>query len=255
MNTLVTILVILVCVILPMGLIAYCCISGEAAEEATRLEKDRIVKQTKDGYDALLTKAHYTIAAKRSLANASTPTDDHQEQMASPHSGSHVGQFQTIVKDADGNDARQGNSLFTVDFTLSFVPDEESGEGYFVTGKRIDRYGQTIITEGYMCHSGDAYWKEKYIASFARFMKSDNSARDDYHDGPVVTDLGVVVLGKFKGNNATQMGKTTFQGQWSCQHIDIPGGKVKMDSQALGSNVAVLAVVLGDVVPAEVVLS
>ena len=59
----VTILLVLVGVLLPMGLIAYCCISGENAEEAKRLEKDRIVKETKDGYDALLTEAHFTIAA------------------------------------------------------------------------------------------------------------------------------------------------------------------------------------------------
>jgi len=158
----------------------------------------------------LLTKAHSPVATKRSLVNASTPTDDHQ-QMMSPHSGSHVGQFQTIVKD-DGNDTTPCNSLFTVDFTLSFVPDEESGEGYFLTGKRIDRYGQTIITEGYMCHSGIAYWKEKYFARFVRFMKSDDST-DDHHDGQVVTDLGVVVMEKFKRSNETQMGKTTFRGQ------------------------------------------
>jgi hypothetical protein len=250
MNAIANILLILVGVLLPMGLIAYCCISGEAAQEATRLEKDRIVKETEDGYDALLKKAHSTIAAKRSLANASTSTDDHQQM--SPHSGSHVGQFQTIVKDAEGNNMKQGKQPFTADFTLSFVPDEESGEGYFLTGKRIDRYGQTIITEGYMCHSGDTYWKEKYIASFARFMKSDGST-DVYHDGPVVTDLGVVVLGKFKGNNETQMGKSTFRGQWSSQHIDIPGGKVKMASQAFGSNVAV-AVAVCDDVPAEIVV-
>jgi hypothetical protein len=251
----VTILLVLVGVLLPMGLIAYCCISGENAEEAKRLEKDRIVKETKDGYDALLTEAHFTIAAKRSLTIASTPTDDRQQM--SPHSGSHVGQFQTIVEDAKGYGVKQGKEPFTADFNLSFIPDEESGEGYFITGKRIDRYGQTIITEGYMCHSRDTYWKEKYIASFARFMKSDDSA-DGYHDGPVVTDLGVVVLGKFKDNNGAQMGKMTFRGQWSCQHIDIPGGKMKMDSQAFGSNIAVavaVAVAVGDNVPAEVVLS
>lgn len=268
------VVLIAVCVVgVTMGVAAYCFIWEEHGAEQGRLETHRLSKQTRDDYDALLLKAHNTIATQRGLheepsnealnANANaktnantnanvnakantnasvnanpnaieTATNDLQQMF---NSGRHAGKVHIIVKNKEGTELKIGRP-FTADFTLSFQPDAESGEDYFITGKRVDRYGQSTITEGYMCHNGHAYWKEKYVVSLARLVRDHTNPYRTYWDGPVMIDAEVVMLGQFNINNNTQRGQTTFLGVWSSQQVEVPSGKVETRSQVLfGPNI------------------
>lgn len=76
---------------------------------------------------------------------------------------------------------------FPAEYTIVFLPDIESNDGYFLTGDRTDENGTTNIEKGYATLSGDAYWIEKYEKAGFR---GDITVRDNQ----------ILSVGKFNYN-------------------------------------------------------
>lgn len=213
--------------VLIIGTIGVCSAGYILHRIQKRIKRKEMLIKVRIGYKTFANKAMEDIAIlrKSAVGNESGPII--------PRSGIHVANIRIMSKTNKGRFIIR--SKFTAEYTLSFLIDEQSGEGYFITGKRVDTYGQTTIEKGYLCHSGDAFWIEKFIASNAQTdeERNANGSKEQWYD-PCVTDAKTVMKGKFIGADQRHNGKTTFSGDWFCEHADLPCGRIKMASQGFG---------------------
>ena len=207
----------------------WCC-GGCGSSGGEEREALRKMKQANEACNSYLLEATGKIAMIRNAGSIGSAS-------WFPQSGIHVAEFQIMDENDSGEFVHNGEK-FTAEYTLSFEQDEDSGEGYFISGKRVDKYGQTIIQEGYMCRGGDAYWKDKLIASFAR--ETNNHADVENLDGPRLTGIMTVVLGKFVSTD----NKITFKGERFSEHMRLARGKINMVSQTHGQTYANAPVII-----------
>jgi len=211
-----------------------CCCIGHIAEtnRADNNESERYNKRMKD-YKDYEEKVTIRMTEKRTDPSNIDNTQSVSAPAPAPRSGSHIAQFKTV-----------NGGTFTADLSLFFIKDEENGEGYYITGKRVDKFGQTVIQDGFMCNTGDAYWKEKYISSNARHIVRDRDDSSDsssasYWDGPRVEDHCAITVGKFNIYDEENQGRMTFEGIWHSDHVAFPAGTVCSKSLIFGKPVMV----------------
>eukprot|EP00546_Thalassionema_frauenfeldii_P001967 CAMPEP_0178934420 /NCGR_PEP_ID=MMETSP0786-20121207/23852_1 /TAXON_ID=186022 /ORGANISM="Thalassionema frauenfeldii, Strain CCMP 1798" /LENGTH=176 /DNA_ID=CAMNT_0020612199 /DNA_START=120 /DNA_END=650 /DNA_ORIENTATION=- len=159
------------------------------------------------------------------------------ESTYEPRSGGYIAKVQVNLK---------SQIKFTADYSFTFTKDEEEGKAYVITGSRVDRYGQTVIAEGFMCHSGQAYWKERYISSHSASLDPDV-------EGPRLENVECVTMGRFTRFDLTREGRMTFEGEWRTKHKELPGGVLQMQSRVVGSTAAQAELNSTPPIPSEIV--
>lgn len=182
-------------------------------------------------YAAFLSKASATIAEMKNNPY------NRFESTYEPRSGGYIAKVQVNLKSP---------IKFTADYSFTFTKDEEERQGYGITGSRVDKYGQTIIAKGFMCHSGQAYWKERYIASHDTSIDPDG-------EGPHLENVECVTMGRFTRFDLTREGRMTFEGEWRSKHKELPSGVLQMQSHVVGSTAAQAEVNSTPPIPAEIV--
>lgn len=193
--------------------------------------------------DTLSNAERYIAIAKQSLRDVGAK-DGHDYVFSSvrpPQSGVYSAQMNFI-------DFLGSVDTFDVTYTLQFTADE-GGTGYYISGKRQDRSGETIIPKGYVTMLGDAYWVEKYTSIVEG--KSEDDGEDDNSDADFEVHDRVVIVGVFrfsddadsddsdeedekKGDYDEEVGttiggesKTIFRGRWVSHKQSFHEGKVE----------------------------
>lgn len=242
----------IVLILVPVVLLFFCVSAGACGTP----EDERFRESTrKREYEEFVEEVATTMSEKRT-----DPANIETESIAAPRSGSHIAEFKsfkigTKKEEEEEKKNRTLKDTFTADLSLTFIKDDKNGEGYHITGKRLDKYGQTIIQDGFMCNTGHAFWQEKYISSNARHIADDSSAAS-YWDGPRVEEIPILTMGKFIIYDEENQGRMTFEGIWHCKHKAIPSGKVKMKTQMFGEPIVVGSegqnLVIAAAVPVEI---
>eukprot|EP00551_Chaetoceros_affinis_P015608 CAMPEP_0203712546 /NCGR_PEP_ID=MMETSP0091-20130426/70089_1 /ASSEMBLY_ACC=CAM_ASM_001089 /TAXON_ID=426623 /ORGANISM="Chaetoceros affinis, Strain CCMP159" /LENGTH=255 /DNA_ID=CAMNT_0050590527 /DNA_START=320 /DNA_END=1087 /DNA_ORIENTATION=+ len=226
--------------------------------------------------------------ARQIAATAATPTEvTEASPVAVPTSGSYIATKKTSrYSPSDerfaSTDSQYKSQAVKAEFNLVFTPDEEYG--YTIRGKGIDKYGQSIIEEGYMTTDGTFYWVEEYIASFANkwdkygqsiieegYMTTDgtfywveeyiasfankweDSSGNVHQDQPDVAGLNVLIKGCMtQGQDSVENSGNVniLEGVWMMNFAEIKGGAVTMTLSPHGfAPVANISVIATEAVP------
>eukprot|EP00551_Chaetoceros_affinis_P001378 CAMPEP_0203638536 /NCGR_PEP_ID=MMETSP0088-20131115/4549_1 /ASSEMBLY_ACC=CAM_ASM_001087 /TAXON_ID=426623 /ORGANISM="Chaetoceros affinis, Strain CCMP159" /LENGTH=224 /DNA_ID=CAMNT_0050493199 /DNA_START=292 /DNA_END=966 /DNA_ORIENTATION=+ len=188
--------------------------------------------------------------ARQIAATAATPTEvTEASPVAVPTSGSYIAtKKRTRYSPSDerfaSTDSQHKSQAFKAEFNLVFTPDEEYG--YTIKGKGTDKYGKSIIEEGYMTTDGTFYWVEEYIASFAN--KWEDSSGHVHQNQPDVVGLNVLIKGCMtQGQDSVENSGNVdiLEGVWMMNFTEIKGGAVTMTLSAHGfapvANIRVIA--------------
>merc|ERR1712165_142930 len=226
-------LIIIPCLFAVIAIMVSLCVSEQREEEKTA-ELKTIREYYKDALDSARQCVEISKVAPTEAGEATV--------FVTPTSGSYIA-TKVGTKYSPGDERFASapelppsvtwNKKFKAEFNLVFTPDNECG--YVISGKGIDKYGQSIIEEGYMTNDGTFFWVEEYIASFATKWEdsSGNVHRTD------VAQRKVLIKGSMIKD------RNTLEGVWMMDFAKIKGGTVTMKFSPHGfapvANIDVLA--------------
>ena len=158
--------IIITCLLAVIAVIAImiCLCVPEQREEEKAAELKTIREYYKDALDSARQCVEISKVAPTEAVEATV--------VATPTSGSYIATkggtkyspgHERFASTPELPSSMTWNQKFKAEFSLVFTPDNACG--YVISGKGIDKYGQSVIEEGYMTNDGTFFWVEEVSAS------------------------------------------------------------------------------------------